>query len=298
MAGPPTLRHISDILTEFNFITSAQFSVVLFFVGEGEIGLVKEGMVAKGFTPQPLYWYKTDLNVSGDPGRWTQAVENAVIGVKGHEHRGSHMSLNPNPTYRHNIIHGPALHTFSKHFGRAGVSVINQHEKPEYVVQAMLGPYLKPGDNVIVAGSGAGGEVRGLLALGVHVVGLENDPRQYMALNALMISWSPPRPSLLAFTRDAMLAAMKYSKAYVMTNSAVSGQAEDDGAPSSPLCTSCSSPLSEVEFEWCEVKKCQKAVCVQCVEYTDAGKKFCKKCIQDLVAVGGNPASSAGGAAI
>ena len=56
----------------------------------------------------------------------------------------------------------------------------------------MLVTYLTPGDTVIVAGSGAGGEVLGLLALGAHVIGSENDLRQYMGLDALMISWSPP----------------------------------------------------------------------------------------------------------
>ena len=44
----------------------------------------------------------------------------------------------------------------------------------------MLVTYLTPGHTVIVAGSGAGGEVLGLLALGAHVIGSENDLRQYM----------------------------------------------------------------------------------------------------------------------
>ena len=39
-------------------------------------------------------------------------------------------------------------------------SWVLQNEKPEYVVEAMLGPSLKPGDTVIVAGSGAGDAVR------------------------------------------------------------------------------------------------------------------------------------------
>ena len=56
----------------------------------------------------------------------------------------------------------------------------------------MLVTHLTPGDTVIVASSGAGGEVLGLLALWAHVIGSDNDLRQYMGLNALMIFWSPP----------------------------------------------------------------------------------------------------------
>lgn len=296
--GPPTLKQVSDILAEFNYINTGDFCVALFFVGESEIGIVKEALVSKGFTPQPLYWYKYDLNTAGDPGRWTQAVENAVIGVIGsNESRSSQMSHNRDPTYRHNIVVGPALHTLSKHYGREGVSVINMHEKPEYVVQSMLGPYLKPGDSVIVAGSGAGGEVRGLLSLGVHVVGFENDQRQWMAVNALMTSWSPPPPSLLAFNRDAIQAAVKYSKAYVAANTSSEGVRGDDVATSRPLCTTCDAFLAEVEFEFCANKKCRSAVCLTCLKKGDDGKLICKKCVGLQAASSESTSSQAGGAA-
>jgi hypothetical protein len=278
--GPPTCKQVSDILAEFIFLNTGDFYVALFFVGEKEIGVVSEALTQKGFTPQPLFWYKVDLNTAGDPGRWTQAVECAVLGILSTSagSRNVQMSHPRDPTCRHNIVHGPALHKLSKNYCADGVRVINQHEKPEYVVQAMLGPYIKPGDTVIVGGSGAGGEVRGLLALGVHVIGFENDETQWRALNALMTSWSPPPPSRLAFTRDAILAAQKYSRAYIAANEVSAAAAEGEEAEYKPVCTTCSALLSDVEFDFCTSKKCKKAVCLSCLKRTDDGKLLCKVC--------------------
>ena len=85
-------------------------------------------------------------------------------------------------------------------------------------------------------------------------------------------------PSRLAFTRDAILAAQKYSRAYIAANEVSAAAAEGEEAEYKPVCTTCSALLSDVEFDFCTSKKCKKAVCLSCLKRTDDGKLLCKVC--------------------
>ena len=160
----------------------------------------------------------------------------------------------------------------------------------------MLWTFLTLGDSLIVSGWGA--EVKFVVSLCSGF--MSSDWKTMLASTWPTMLWwvlgRPPHPSVLAFTCEAMVAAMKFSKAHVMTNTVEPGQPEEEVGCSSPLHTP-NSHLSEVELEWCEAKKGQKAVCVSCVQLTQAGKVLCKKCFSELAAVSGNPGNLAGGAA-
>ena len=298
--GPPTQANVEAIMAQFTFKTKSPYNVVLFFCGPCEMGFVTAAVKAKGYSVQHLAWYKHDLNTAGDPGRWTQALEYAVFGViGGQDARAGHVSMPRDPTHRHNIVIGPSLQKLSKYYTLAGDVVVNKHEKPEYVVQQMLGPFLKPGDNVIVAGSGAGGEVRGLLSLGVNVFGFEQDPRQWRALNGLLAFWEPPAPSFAAWDRRAVLLGAKYAKARNVTNITLG---LDKGDFERRLeCKSCEESLFEVDFDLCENKKCGMPTCTKCSMKGSKGRVFCKVCFpnfsSDAAPAAVDPAQGAGGEA-
>ena len=59
-------------------------------------------------------------------------------------------------------------------------------EKPEYVAKWILRRLTKPGDTVIIAGFGAGGDVRGALNAGCNVYAIEQDLKQFNATKRMM----------------------------------------------------------------------------------------------------------------
>ena len=51
------------------------------------------------------------------------------------------MSMRKDPIRRHNIVIDLLLQELFKYSTLAGTVIVNQNEKPEYVVQALLGPF-------------------------------------------------------------------------------------------------------------------------------------------------------------
>jgi hypothetical protein len=99
-----------------------------------------------------VFWYKTDQNVVGAPHDLTFAVEVMLLGIKRSREDGENRcKLDNNPTKRHNIIMGPAIHTMRKD---THGTVINAHEKPDYVSGWVAERWLMPFDWVIVIGGG------------------------------------------------------------------------------------------------------------------------------------------------
>lgn len=131
----------------------------------------------------PVFWYKNDQNVVGDNKDLTYAVEMLLIGFKRGTGSEAVAMMDKDPTKRHNLIQGPALHTMSRY---ADGSVVNPHEKPEYIAKWVVDRYVMPRDWVVIVGAGAGGDARGYIKAGVNVVLIENDPKQYEFLCANM----------------------------------------------------------------------------------------------------------------
>ena len=103
---------------------------------------MKAALKAKGYFVQPFVGYKYDLNTAGDLGRLTQTCEYAVFRVFcGQDAPHHHMSMRKDPIRRHNIVIDLLLQELFKYSTLAGTVIVNQNEKPEYVVQALLGPF-------------------------------------------------------------------------------------------------------------------------------------------------------------
>ena len=75
----------------------------------------------------------------------------------------NYINMPTDPLQHHNIINGPKM-------GKRAVDVdekeINPCEKPDYFAEWILRRLTKAGDNVIVAGFGAGRDLRGALNAG------------------------------------------------------------------------------------------------------------------------------------
>ena len=81
---------------------------------------------------------------------------------------------------RHNWIEGPRVTDFGKHFsGDNAGRVVNQLEKPTWLIRQLLRPVMTPGGHVLIVGTGAGGDVRGCIEEGWSASGIEIDPVQY-----------------------------------------------------------------------------------------------------------------------
>ena len=110
------------------------------------------------------------------------------------------------------------------------------------------------------------------------VIGFENNVTQWMALNALMTSWSPP-PSFASCVQPRRhLGCPEVLQTYIAANEVSAAAAEGEEAKYKPVCTTCSTHLSDVEFDFCTNKKCKKADCLSCLKRADDGKLLCKVC--------------------
>ena len=85
----------------------------------------------------------------------------------------------PNTYDRHNLLVGPNVNARLMN----DQAPVNRHEKPAWITRLLAASFCSPGDTVLVLGAGAGGDAVGLLAAGMNVIGLENDPAQFPFLS-------------------------------------------------------------------------------------------------------------------
>lgn len=172
-----TSDDLVTILQQFSAINSNDHHTVAFWVDWRDAGRYNDVLVAQGYrAPFKFTWYKNDQNVVGDPANITLACEMLIIAQKKSSGSGSLPNyMSANPLERHNIICGPGLHKYHMH---PDGHKVNCCQKPPYVMEKICRMYTRPGDNVVVIGSGAGGEVFGALQARCQVVAIDNDARQ------------------------------------------------------------------------------------------------------------------------
>ena len=175
-----TMEELGKIIDGFKYATKAAVWTIILWCEIGQVGEIRAFLETPDIgyqNVQTFFWYKPDMNVVGPVFKRTPAVEVCVIGHRGPTNLyGTQFSLSKNPVERQNIIMGPSKRVLSKN---AQGKAINIHEKPDWLAEAILAQYTKPGQWIVVGGFGAGGEVRGALNAGLNVVAIENDPDQY-----------------------------------------------------------------------------------------------------------------------
>jgi hypothetical protein len=141
---------------------------------------VKECMEAFGYIHgHPMYFYKVGQNAGGLK-QFIYAVDTGFIAYR--PSRDKVAWLGPaNPLQRHNIIFVPNMK--DKRLTSSDGKTVNRTEKHPLCTRALCARFCKKGDWVLVAGSGAGGDVEGALGAGCNVVAIEKDSFQFQHCN-------------------------------------------------------------------------------------------------------------------
>ena len=202
---PPTEESITSLLRGFVYLKGNRSLVsVVLWCQTFEHGLVQKIMKVQGFKHiQVLTWYKSGYNqVSGPACTYLPATETAIIAFHGDVATAvRYLNMPLDPLQRHNIIIGPKM-------GKRAVDTaqveINPCEKPAYLAECILRRLTKPGDTVVVAGFGAGGDLKGALNAGCNVFAIEQDKRQFNAVKR-MLPLFKPKSDLSMVIQPAMI---------------------------------------------------------------------------------------------
>jgi hypothetical protein len=262
------MEELLKILQGFKFATSSPVHTVLLWVEIGQLGAVRAVLESPdaGYTNvQALFWYKPDMNVVGPVYRRTSAVEVCLIGLKGKAGDfGAQFNLSKDPVQRHNMIMGPSKRVLSKRICNAAAP-INIHEKPDWLAEALLAQYARPGQWIVIGGFGAGGDVRGALNAGLNVVAIENDQEQFLDTVAHMRNYVPDSDLGSVYTHDHLVFGYK--------NMAFHQEEEEQPDHSPRVCLTCN-----LEYEGAPVicTHCGNGGCATCVVGTPPNCKPCR----------------------
>ena len=168
--------------------------------------------------------------------------------------------------------------------------VINDCQKPIELARLLISNHISPGGNVLVLGSGAGGEVLGAVAAGCNVVCVEKDEKQYNGLIAHLVK-----------TKNAEIAAdeKKEQKAIdddqeeensqetaASTGTKPSVPEESQGAEDEQVCRECAEVIvPPINYDFCCARCVSQPVFhPNCVEKTaDSGEDYwCHTCIGEF----------------
>ena len=256
-----TEEELTTLMRGFTWVTTAPLYTVVMWVEIGQVGLVRKVLDAQGYVHiQVHFWYKSDQNMVGPVARMTSAVEVCVVAHKGDIMKaGEQFNLSKDPVQRHNMIIGPCNRRYSKDTNGA---TINAYEKPNYLAADLCRKYAKPGQWGVVAGFGAGGDVRGAIDSGLHLVAIEKDPFQFRATVANMRVYKPCRDLSMIITQPQVQA----------TRSMVKYEAADLGEDA-PDCAICNRAYSSASVE---CSSCGAKACSDCVKGTPLECKDCR----------------------
>lgn len=215
----------------------------------------------------PFYWHKTQHTAVGSQDQLVQSVEQMVIGhFRAAGSRSKRLRLPAYPRERHNFIDTP---TVSRPQLDGVGGRVNDTEKPTAIMAKLCEWFTFPNDWVMVAGAGAGGDVRGCIAAGRNVIAIERDPRQFNLLCGQLRAYN-------ATTERAKMEADAKAARLAKTAGASQGAAADEDPAPQGMCDLCGSKKEGAVFLDCE--DCDKVACVEC--RVKAGKTWhCLVCL-------------------
>jgi hypothetical protein len=155
-------------------------TVFLTYCQPYEMGNIKVIMDKFGYlSGHPIFFYKVGQNAGGLK-QFIYAVDCAFVAYR--PARDKVQWLGPqNPLQRHNIIFVPNMK--DKRLVDADGELVNKTEKHPLCTRTICARFCKQGDNVLVLGSGAGGDVEGALGAGCNVVAIEKNAFQFTQCN-------------------------------------------------------------------------------------------------------------------
>ena len=144
-----------------------------------DLGRMRVAMLANGYCDvHVLGVYKPQQNTTGFD--WINALELMVVGYKGGMKACKLTFAEMNPVFRHNVFFSHQVGP-KRRFPGEDVPVNTTQKTP--IVASHLGRIMcQPGTRALVLGAGSGSEVVGLARVGVNVVAVERDYKQFRAL--------------------------------------------------------------------------------------------------------------------
>ena len=261
------MEELAKLLQGFRYATTAPVHTIIMWCEIGQLGAIRALLESPehGYANvQPFFWYQPDKNVAGPVYRRTPSVEVCLIAHKGSPSGyGAQFNLDKDPVKRHNHITGPSRRVLTK--DPSGGHPINIHEKPDWLGEAILGEYTRPGQWIFVGGFGAGGDVRGALGAGLNVVAIENDPKQFSATVAWLRNFSPSSNLGFVYTHEHIVFGYKNLALHEVHE-------EFEGAP--PHCNTCNKDFDQ------EGRECSACGAVGCPDCFSGEPVKCKPCRQ------------------
>jgi hypothetical protein len=265
-AAAPTEDQLKTLLEGFMFLKGNKALVtVVLWCSAYELGLVRKVLTEMNFKHiQLLTWYKHNSNhMSGPAMSFLHATEVCIIAYAGKmESAPEFLNMPSDPLKRHNIIIGPRM-------GKKSVDVegkeVNPCEKPDYLSEWILRKVTKPGDTVLVAGFGAGGDMRGAINAGCNVIGIEQDKRQFNAVTRTIGFFKPKSNMSLVVSPAELLFGHDCLEVLGAYRDEVSGDSFD--------CTLCG---KKWPGDGLECPKCQDRFCVNCLPDPNVPCQQCK----------------------
>jgi hypothetical protein len=266
----PTEDEIKGLLRGFQFLQgNRELASVVLWSNHFQLGLVQSCLAELNFKHiQVLTWHKNNFNqVTSAPCSMLHTTEVAIVAFHGNPSKAAqYINMPENPLERHDILVGPKL---AKKCLDLEEKEINPCEKPAYVAEWILRRLTRPGDNVLVCGFGAGGELKGALNAGCNVLGIELDQRQYHAVKNMMPLFTPKSDLSMVTTAAHMIFGTECMASL--------GAYRDNKAGGEFDCSICAQSWPGAAKWHCSV--CECSFCAGCV----AGWEYCKNCSPDVV---------------
>ena len=186
-----TEGELDHVLKSFCLVNKhASFHTAVIWCDYRQLAMVEKALEGAAYSHiQPIFWYKYEQNQQIAAHLRVPAVETGLIAFHGTVTAFSSVINVPMDLYdRHNIVIGPGQRTYV----RTGEGVpVNTCQKPAYLAEYFGQHYCQPHSNVVVLGSGAGGDVQGLMNAGLKVHAIEQDPKQSGAMMAHLRTYKP-----------------------------------------------------------------------------------------------------------
>ena len=174
-----TDMEVESLFQQLNVINRARNHCLVLGCVWHDVGRMRTAMAANGYLDiHPLFVYKPMQNTSGM--EWISAVETLVVGYKGGIKACNLTFKEIHPVFRHNLLFGHQVGPKRKFPGE--LVEVNTTQKNPNTASALGRIMCSPGATALLLGAGSGSEVLGLARVGVNVVAVERDSKQFRAL--------------------------------------------------------------------------------------------------------------------
>ena len=183
-AEPHSQEEIEHVLKTFCLVSKhTPFHVAVIWFDARQFAIVEKALEAAAYNNiQSVYWYKAEQNQTCPVHLRVPAVEVGIIAFHGQVTNFSAFINLPTDLFdRHNILVGPGQRTYVK---TATDVTVNVCQKPAHLSEYFGKHYCQPHSNLVVLGSGAGGDVQGLMNSGLKIHAIEQDEKQSQAMMA------------------------------------------------------------------------------------------------------------------